>query len=178
MLRAIIWDVDGLIVDSEPVHYRAFAEIARRLDVNLTWDQYVETYIGYDDRDVFRLLRGIGGKADPARLVFDAPAGQAINVSPIDLGDRFRIIVNEVDAVVPEHDLPKLPVARVLWVPRPTLKIGAAAWILAGGAHHTVYSQQVDTRHIEIFAEMADTELVVIDANTALRSFKAELRRL
>ena len=64
MLRAIIWDVDGLIVDSEPVHYRAFAEIARRLDVNLTWDQYVETYIGYDDRDVFRLLRGIGGKAD------------------------------------------------------------------------------------------------------------------
>jgi len=115
---------------------------------------------------------GIGGKADPARLVFNSPAGPAINVSPIDLGDRFRIIVNEVTAVEPEHDLPKLPVARVLWEPQPNLKVGAAAWILAGGAHHTVYSQQLDTRHIEIFAEMADTELVVIDADTRLRSFK------
>ncbi len=119
---------------------------------------------------------GIGGKDDPARLVFNAPAGPAINVSPIDMGNRFRMIINEVDAVVPEHDLPKLPVARALWVPKPNLKIGAAAWILAGGAHHTVYSQQVDTRHIEIFAEMADMELVVIDADTDLRSFKRELR--
>ena len=119
---------------------------------------------------------GIGGKDDPARLVFNAPAGPAINVSPIDMGNRFRMIINEVDAVVPEHDLPKLPVARALWVPKPNLKIGAAAWFLAGGAHHTVYSQQVDTRHIEIFAEMADMELVVIDADTDLRSFKRELR--
>jgi L-arabinose isomerase len=120
---------------------------------------------------------GIGGKDDPARLVFNGAAGSAINVSPIDLGNRFRIIVNEVEAVDAEHDLPKLPVARVLWVPKPDLKIGAAAWILAGGAHHTVYSQQVDTRHIEIFAEMADVELVVIDADTRLRSFKNELRQ-
>ncbi|NQU41630.1 MAG: L-arabinose isomerase [Lentisphaerae bacterium] len=119
---------------------------------------------------------GIGGKADPARLVFNSPAGPAINVSPIDLGDRFRVIVNEVDTVAPEHDLPKLPVARVLWVPRPNLKIGAAAWILAGGAHHTVYSQQVDTRHIEIFCDMANVELVVIDADTHLREFKKTLR--
>jgi L-arabinose isomerase len=119
---------------------------------------------------------GIGGKDDPARLVFCAPAGPAINVSPIDMGNRFRMIVNEVEAVVPEHDLPKLPVARVLWKPQPSLKVGAAAWILAGGAHHTVYSQQVDTRHIEIFCEMADIELVVIDADTKLRSFKNELR--
>ncbi len=119
---------------------------------------------------------GIGGKEDPARLVFTAAAGPAINVSPIDLGNRFRIIVNEVDAVVPEHDLPELPVARVLWVPKPNLKIGAAAWILAGGAHHTVYSEQVDTRYIEIFAGMADIELVVIDANTDLRSLQNELR--
>jgi L-arabinose isomerase len=120
---------------------------------------------------------GIGGKDDPARLVFNGVAGPAINVSPIDLGNRFRMIVNEVEAVVPEHDLPKLPVARVLWVPQPNLKIGAAAWILAGGAHHTVYSQQLDTRHIEIFCEMADVELVVIDADTRLRSFKNELRQ-
>ena len=118
---------------------------------------------------------GIGGKDDPARLVFNAPAGPAINVSPIDMGNRFRMIVNEVEAVEPQHDLPRLPVARALWVPRPNLKIGAAAWILAGGAHHTVYSQQVDTRHIEIFCEMADVELVVIDENTKLREFKREL---
>ena len=119
---------------------------------------------------------GIGGKEDPARMVFCAPAGPAINVSPIDMGNRFRVIVNEVEAVKPEHDLPKLPVARVLWKPQPCLKVGAAAWILAGGAHHTVYSQQVDTRHIEIFCEMAGVELVVIDADTKLRSFKNELR--
>ncbi len=121
---------------------------------------------------------GIGGKEDPARLVFTAQAGPAINVSPIDLGDRFRIIINEVDAVVPEHDLPKLPVARALWIPKPNLKIGATAWILAGGAHHTAYSQQIDTRHIESFAEMANTEFVVIDADTTLRAFKQDLRRL
>jgi L-arabinose isomerase len=119
---------------------------------------------------------GIGGKDDPARLVFNSPAGPAINVSPVDMGNRFRMIVNEVTAVKPDHDLPKLPVARVLWVPQPNLKVGAAAWILAGGAHHTVYSQQVDTRHIEIFAEMADVELVVIDADTKLRDFKNRLR--
>jgi L-arabinose isomerase len=119
---------------------------------------------------------GIGGKDDPARLVFNSPAGPAINVSPIDMGNRFRVIVNEVTAVTPEHDLPKLPVARTLWVPQPNLKVGAAAWILAGGAHHTVYSQQVDTRHIEIFCEMADVELVVIDADTRLREFKRILK--
>ncbi|MHC5024499.1 MAG: L-arabinose isomerase [Planctomycetota bacterium] len=119
---------------------------------------------------------GIGGKEDPARLVFNGAAGPAVNVSPIDMGNRFRLIANEVDAVAPAHDLPKLPVARVLWVPRPSLKVGAAAWILAGGAHHTVYSQQVDTRYIEIFADMAGVELVVIDAGTNLRSLKTELR--
>ena len=119
---------------------------------------------------------GIGGKEDPARLVFGSPAGPAINVSPIDMGNRFRMIVNEVEAVAPEHDLPKLPVARVLWMPKPNLKVGAAAWILAGGAHHTVYSQQVDVRHMEIFAEMADVELVVIDDETRLRDFKNMLK--
>jgi L-arabinose isomerase len=119
---------------------------------------------------------GIGGKDDPARLVFNTPAGPAINVSPIDMGTRFRVVLNEVEAVVPEHDLPKLPVARVLWIPQPDLKVGAAAWILAGGAHHSVYSQQVDTRHIEVFCEMANVELVVVDADTRLREFKRILK--
>ena len=118
----------------------------------------------------------IGGKDDPARLVFNASAGRAINISTIDMGNRFRMIVNELETVTPDHDLPKLPVARALWIPKPSLKVGAAAWILAGGGHHTVYSQQVDTRHMEIFCDMADMELVVIDASTDLRSFKKDLR--
>ena len=119
---------------------------------------------------------GIGGKDDPARLVFNSPAGPAINISPIDMGNRFRVVVNEVIAVEPEHDLPKLPVARALWIPQPDLKVGAAAWILSGAAHHSVYTQQVDVRHLEAFCGMADVELVVIDADTKLRSFKNELR--
>jgi L-arabinose isomerase len=119
---------------------------------------------------------GIGGKDAPARLVFRAAAGPAVNVSLIDLGDRFRMIVNEVDTVPPPRELPKLPVARALWAPRPDLKTAAAAWILAGGAHHTVYSRQVDIRHIEIFCEMAGVELVVIDGNTTLRELKRDLR--
>ncbi len=118
---------------------------------------------------------GIGGREAPARLVFTAAAGPAVNLSTIDMGRRFRMIVNAVQSVAPAHDLPRLPVARALWVPRPNLKIGAAAWILAGGAHHTVYSQQVDTRHIEIFCEMAGIELVVIDDTTTLRELKKEL---
>ncbi|MDD2600995.1 MAG: L-arabinose isomerase [Kiritimatiellae bacterium] len=119
---------------------------------------------------------GIGGKDDPARLLFTAPAGAALNTSLIDMGGRFRMIVNEVESVMPQHDLPQLPVAHALWRPKPNLKVAAAAWILAGGAHHTVYSQQIDTRYIEIFCEIADVELVVIDANTNLRDFKQELR--
>jgi len=118
---------------------------------------------------------GIGGKDAPARLVFDGLKGSAINVSMIDMGSRFRMIVNEVDAVTAEHPLPKLPVARVLWIPRPNLKIGAAAWILAGGAHHTVYSQAVTTHCMEIFCEMVGIESVVIDSDTTIRRFKNEL---
>lgn len=118
----------------------------------------------------------IGGKDHPARLVFNVPAGPAINVSPIDMGHRFRVIVNEVDTVIPPADLPKLPVARALWVPRPDLKTAATAWILAGGAHHTVYSQALDSRHLEVFCEMANMEMVVIDAETRLRDFKNVLR--
>lgn len=119
---------------------------------------------------------GIGGKADPVRLVFNAPAGPAINVSLVDMGNRFRLIVNEVEAVDVTDALPKLPVARALWKPMPDMATGCAAWILAGGAHHTVYSQNLTTDHIEDFADVFNVELVVIDKNTNLRQLKNELR--
>ncbi|MCF0057231.1 L-arabinose isomerase [Dyadobacter sp. CY356] len=119
---------------------------------------------------------GIGGKEDPVRLVFNAPAGPAINVSLIDMGNRFRLLVNEVEAVAVDEELPKLPVARALWKPAPDMKTGCAAWIYAGGAHHTVFSQNLGTEQIEMFAEMVGIELVVIDKNTTLRQLKNELR--
>ncbi len=118
---------------------------------------------------------GIGGKEDPVRLVFNSPAGDAINVSLVDMGTRFRLIVNEVTAVEPMAELPKLPVARVLWDCKPNLDIAATAWILAGGAHHTVYSQAVTTEFMEDFADMAGIELVVIDNDTKIRQFKDTL---
>ena len=99
-----------------------------------------------------------------------------MNVSMIDMGNRFRILVNEVEAVEPSQELPKLPVARVLWKPLPDMRTGCAAWILAGGAHHTVYSQNLSTDHIEDFASMANVEMVLIDKNTTIRNFKNELR--
>ncbi|MBO0948692.1 L-arabinose isomerase [Fibrella forsythiae] len=119
---------------------------------------------------------GIGGKADPVRLVFNAPAGPAINVSLIDMGNRFRLLVNEVDAVEVAEALPKLPVARALWKPKPDMATGCAAWILAGGAHHTVFSQNLTTDQIEDFADIFGVELVVIDGSTNLRQLKNELR--
>jgi len=118
---------------------------------------------------------GIGGKEDPVRLVFNSPAGEAINVSLVDMGTRFRLIVNEVTAVKPLADLPKLPVARVLWDCKPNLDVAATAWILAGGAHHTVYSQAVTTEFMEDFADIAGIELVVIDKDTTIRNFKDTL---
>jgi L-arabinose isomerase len=119
---------------------------------------------------------GIGGKADPVRLVFDTPAGPAINASVMDLGNRFRLLLNEVEVVPPERPLPRLPVARAVWMPKPDLATSAAAWIYAGGAHHTSFSQALTTEIIEDFAAMADVELVVIDADTRLRQFKQELK--
>ena len=119
---------------------------------------------------------GIGGKADPVRLVFDCPAGPALNATLVDLGNRFRLIVNEVEAVAPEQDLPNLPVARVLWQVKPDLATGVAAWLLAGGAHHTGYSQSLTAEYLEDFAEIAGIEFVLIDAETRLRTFKNELR--
>jgi L-arabinose isomerase len=119
---------------------------------------------------------GIGGKDDPVRLVFGAAAGAAINVSLVDMGNRFRLLVNKVEASEPVEALPNLPVARVLWEPKPDMATGCAAWIYAGGAHHTVYSQNLAVDQMESFAEMTNCELVVIDENTSLRQFKNELR--
>jgi L-arabinose isomerase len=119
---------------------------------------------------------GIGGKADPVRLVFDTPAGPGLNASLIDLGNRFRLLVNEVQVVKPPQPLPKLPVARAVWIPEPNLAVSAQAWILAGGAHHTGFSQSVTTEMLEDFAEIADIELVVIDRETRIREFKQQLR--
>jgi L-arabinose isomerase len=118
----------------------------------------------------------IGGKADPVRLVFNTGCGPAVNASVIDLGGRFRMIVNEVDVVPPDEPLPRLPVARAVWIPRPDLKTAAAAWILAGGAHHTGFSQAVTAEHLEDFAEMAGVEFLLINHDTRLSDFKKELR--
>ncbi len=118
----------------------------------------------------------IGGKEDPVRLVFDAAAGPAINASIVDMGNRFRLIVNTVEAVPISEPLPKLPVARALWIPQPNLKVAAAAWILAGGAHHTGFSLALTAEHMEDFAEMAGIEFVLIDQYTRVSEIKKELR--
>jgi L-arabinose isomerase len=119
---------------------------------------------------------GIGGKADPVRVVFNVPSGSGLNASLIDMGNRFRLIVNTVKVVKPNAPLPKLPVARVVWVPMPNLKVGAAAWIYAGGAHHTSFSMAVTQEYLEDFAKMADIEYVLIDENTFLSRLQKELR--
>ena len=119
---------------------------------------------------------GIGGRDDPCRLVFDAPAGPALNASVVDLGNRFRLIVNEVDAVAPPQPLPKLPVARAVWQCRPDFKTACAAWILSGGAHHTGYSYAVTTEHLRDYARMVNIETVVIDADTKMAAFEMQLR--
>jgi L-arabinose isomerase len=118
---------------------------------------------------------GIGGKADPARLIFNTPAGPALNAALMDLGNRFRLLVNEVDVVKPEQPMPKLPVAQAVWQCRPNFEDACAAWIYSGGAHHTGFSQAVTTEMLEDFAAIAGIELVVIDADTRLRRFKQEL---
>ncbi|NOV03018.1 L-arabinose isomerase [Paenibacillus planticolens] len=119
---------------------------------------------------------GIGGKADPARLVFDGASGAALNASLIDMGNRFRLLINEVDAVQPAKAMPKLPVARVLWKPQPSLRDSAEAWIYAGGAHHTVFSYNVSTEQLVDWAELAGVEVVIINKNTSTLQFRNELR--
>jgi L-arabinose isomerase len=118
----------------------------------------------------------IGGKADPVRLIFDANTGPAIGASIMDMGQRFRLVANVVDVVPTDAPLPKLPVARAYWAPRPSLKTAAAAWIYAGGAHHTSFSYAVTADHLRDFADMAAIEFLLIDENTKLEEFKKELR--
>ncbi len=119
---------------------------------------------------------GIGGKADPVRLVFTAPSGPAVVASLVDMGNRFRMIVNEVEVIQPPQELPKLPVARAVWLAKPSLKVAAAAWIYAGGAHHTGFSQALTMEHLEDFVEIAGVELVRIDDETRLPQLRRELR--
>ncbi|WHY01275.1 L-arabinose isomerase [Neobacillus sp. DY30] len=119
---------------------------------------------------------GIGGKEDPARIVFDGRGGSALNASIVDLGHRFRLLVNEVDALQPEQDMPKLPVARVLWKCQPSLNQAVENWIEAGGAHHTGFSYIVTTEQLRDFAELAGIEMVVINNDTKTESFINELR--
>lgn len=119
---------------------------------------------------------GIGGKDDPARLIFSSKTGPGLNASLIDLGDRFRLLVNCVDTVEAPHALPKLPVANALWKAQPDLTTASEAWILAGGAHHTVFSHALTLDDMRLFAELNDIELAVIDNDTRLPAFKDALR--
>ncbi|HET9684672.1 MAG TPA: L-arabinose isomerase [Gemmatimonadaceae bacterium] len=119
---------------------------------------------------------GIGGKEDPVRLVFDSKTGPAVNATIVDMGNRFRMIVNVVDVIPPLAQMPKLPVARALWIPQPDLDVAAAAWIYAGGAHHTGFSLALTVEHLEDFANMAGVEFLLIDSETRLRDFRNELR--
>lgn len=118
----------------------------------------------------------IGGKDDPPRLVFTVPSGPAVNATLLDIGNRFRMVVNEVDVIQPEKPLSKLPVASAVWMPRPNLKVAAGAWILAGGAHHTGFSQSVTRGHLEDYAGMAGLEFLVIDNETKLADLKNEIK--
>jgi len=119
----------------------------------------------------------IGVRSDVVRLLFNAKAGEALNVSPVDLGDRFRIVINEVKTIDAPHATPKLPVATALWEAKPNLAVASSAWIHAGAAHHSVYTQALTTDIMVDYAEMLGVEAVIIDADTTIRSFKNELRQ-
>ena len=119
---------------------------------------------------------GIGGKADPVRLVFNAHVGPAVAACITDMGQRFRMVASVVDVVPPDEDLPKLPVARALWKPRPDLRTNAAAWIYAGGSHHTSLGYDVTTEHLRDFAAMSGIEFLAIDEHTSIDAFRDHLR--
>jgi L-arabinose isomerase len=118
----------------------------------------------------------IGGKDDPVRLVFTARDGPAVVVALVDVGDRFRLLVNEVDVVPPDEPLPRLPVSRAVWRPTPDLATAAEAWLLAGGSHHTVLTFAPGIEAWRDLAEIAGIELLTIDADTRMRDFANELR--
>ncbi|MBW8349509.1 L-arabinose isomerase [Bacillus sp. IITD106] len=119
---------------------------------------------------------GIGDREDPARFVFNGASGKALNASIIDLGHRFRLVINEVDAVKVEKEMPKLPVARVLWKPQPSLSQGAENWIMAGGAHHSGFSYIVTPEQLKDLAELLGIESVLINNDTITHAFQNELR--
>ncbi len=119
---------------------------------------------------------GIGGKDAPARLIFESETGDAMNVTLIDMGNRFRIIVNTLDVIDPLDSMPKLPVASAFWKAHPNLADGAAAWIYAGGTHHSVFTLALTPDFVETFAEYADVEYVIIDKDTKVAEFKKELK--
>ena len=118
----------------------------------------------------------IGGKADPARLVFSVPTGAGLNAALVDMGNRFRLVANEVDVVAADQPMPKLPVGRALWTPKPSFEVACACWIYAGGAHHTGFSQALTREHIEDFAEIADLEYLLIGEGASVSEFKSALR--
>ena len=119
---------------------------------------------------------GIGGKKDPVRLVFTADPGPAVVVAMSDMRDRFRLVANVVENVPLDAPLPKLPVGRAVWIPQPDFATSAAAWLTAGAAHHTVMTTAVSVDVFRDFAEIAGTELLVIDENTTLRDFQREVK--
>jgi L-arabinose isomerase len=118
----------------------------------------------------------IGGREDPVRLRFTADPGTGLVAGLSDLGDRFRLTVNDIDVVEPDEDLPNLPVACAVWEPRPSLATSAEAWLMAGAPHHTVLTTAVELETVEDFAEMVGTEALVIDDDTSVRTFQRELR--
>jgi L-arabinose isomerase len=119
---------------------------------------------------------GIGGREDPVRLVFDARPGPAVVVGLADMGDRFRLVANQIDVVPPAEPLPRLPVARAVWRPEPDLRTSTEAWLTAGGPHHTVLSSAVGAEELTDLADMLGTELLLIDQDTTIRRFTQEIR--
>jgi L-arabinose isomerase len=119
---------------------------------------------------------GIGDREDPVRLVFDARPGPAVVIGMTDLGDRFRLVANEIEVVPPDEPLPKLPVARAVWKPAPSLSTSAESWLMAGGPHHTVLTEGVSAESLRDFAEMVRTELLIIDERTTTSDFTDRLR--
>jgi L-arabinose isomerase len=118
----------------------------------------------------------MGNREDPARLVFTSKTGMGVATSLIDLGNRFRLIINEVECKKVEKPMPKLPVATAFWTPMPNLEVGAQAWILAGGAHHTAFSYDLSVEQMVDWADSVGIESIVIDKNTDIRSLKNEMR--
>lgn len=119
---------------------------------------------------------GIGNREDPVRLVFDASPGSAIVVGIADLGDRFRLVSNEITVVPPAEPLPNLPVARAVWEPQPSLSTSAECWLVAGGPHHTVFSSAIGIEELTDLSDILGTELLVIDRNTTAGAFAKEIR--